>query len=54
MVKYEELKKLRENNKELEGRINEITKDAKVFTAKAILEEILKIFNDVKKRNVAS
>lgn len=47
-----EKEKLNEKHKELERKIEEVTREAQVFTTKMVLEGRVKMFNDFKESNV--
>ena len=54
MVKDEKLKRLTEKNEKLDGNIEEIRREAKVFMTRYVIEERLKMLKDVNDNNVAS
>lgn len=45
---------MRDKNKDLEGRIEEVTREAHVFTAKLVQEERLKMFKNFKDSEITS
>lgn len=45
---------MRDKNKDLEGRIEEVTREAQVFTAKLVQEERLKMFKNFKDSEITS